>query len=165
MRQCACHPNTFPILRQRFSILSTAIGQMRQHASTAPALQLLLFPPLRRKKLFVLNEIVATHATQLDKIRELRQKKSSWVIFTGNEPIPIQQDIDISLYVAACSARYAVEHAVVHYSFSRKLTLVIGMVCLGPFFPFDLHLLTTSSSWIQSYCIELIAIRDTTMRI
>jgi hypothetical protein len=66
-----------------------------------------LFPPLRRKKWFILNEIVAVHSAQLEGLLGYRQEKQSWVVFLGAERVPNQNEIDASLNNATFSARYA----------------------------------------------------------
>ena len=113
MRTYCCLPNTLLVIKTRFATLSLVTDRVRAAAAASTALRMLLFPPLRRKKWFVLNEIVAVHAAQLEGLSGHRQKNSSWVVFLGTERVPNQNEIENSLNVAAESARHAAEHSVV----------------------------------------------------
>ena len=113
MRKYACRPNSLIVMKQRFTILSTAIADAKQHTAAQGTPMILVFAPLRRKKLFILDEIVvAVHSVQLEVLAGMKAKRPSWIVFNGNERIPNQHEIDGVLDIAAHSARYAVEHQV-----------------------------------------------------
>lgn len=155
MRKYACRPNSLIVMKQRFNMLSTAIADAKQHTAAQGTAMILVFAPLRRKKLFVLNEIVAVHSVQLEVLAGFKAKRSSWVVFNGNERIPNQQEIDVALDFAARSARYAVEHQVVDSLCCGELMLVMLMlILLRVYFPplsFNDRKSFYCSSWIQGY--------------
>jgi hypothetical protein len=113
MRKYACREHTLPVIKQRFMILCTAIGNAKDHVAAAGSPRVLLFPPLRSKKIFILNELVAVHSLQLYVLAQEKSYLTSWILINGNERVPSQNEITNALDVAAQSARYAVEHIVV----------------------------------------------------
>jgi hypothetical protein len=113
MRKYACRENTLPVVKQRFMILCTAVGNAKDYVAIAGSPRVLLFPAFLSKKIFILTELITVHSLQL---HVLAQEMVTFDILDphhGNERIPSQIEIMNALNVAAHSARYAVEHIVV----------------------------------------------------
>ena len=91
-------------MRERFLIVSDVIGLAKTSTLATGNQQLLVFPRLKGKKVFVVKLLVAVHNLQLELLDEVREMRQA---------IPQQREVDGAVDMAAHAARYAADHIVV----------------------------------------------------
>jgi hypothetical protein len=62
MRKYACRQNSLLIIQQRFSIICSDIAAAKVQIAATGVATILVFPVLRSKKIFILNELAAVHS-------------------------------------------------------------------------------------------------------